>query len=179
MSVYKPAAFPKTFLFQIINSIMLLLVMAGQSLGAVFYVKPSGNDLQDGSTWDNAKATIMQNILSKVNALGFEIEDFGNKTYLIHGIPAGLAGSHDATRLMEKLIDQYVSNMEFQLGIEENLARSLAVSAAIKRGKPMEVEEMKLLIDQLFACEVPYKSPTGRRCIVTMDLDTILKQFTQ
>ncbi|MEM9546969.1 MAG: DNA mismatch repair endonuclease MutL [Bacteroidota bacterium] len=127
---------------------------------------------------DNAKATIMQNILPKVNALGFEIEDFGNKTYLIHGIPAGLAGSHDATRLMEKLIDQYVSNMEFQLGIEENLARSLAVSAAIKRGKPLETEEMKLLIDQLFACEVPYKSPTGRRCIVTMDLDTILKQFT-
>lgn len=126
---------------------------------------------------DNAKATIMQNILGKVNALGFEVEEFGNKTYLIHGIPAGLAGSHDATSLMEKIIDQYVSNMELQLGIEENLARSLAVSAAIKRGKPLEVEEMKLLIDQLFACEVPYKSPTGRRCIVTMDLDTILKQF--
>ena len=127
---------------------------------------------------DNAKATIMQNILPKVNALGFEIEEFGNKTYLIHGIPAGLAENQDATTLMEKLIDQYVSNMELQLGIEENLARSLAVSAAIKRGKAMDVSEMRLLIDQLFACEVPYKSPTGRRCIVTMDLDTILKQFT-
>ena len=126
---------------------------------------------------DNAKATVMQNILGKVNALGFEIEEFGNKTFLIHGIPAGLAGSNDATSLMERLIDQYMSNMELQLGIEENLARSLAVSAAIKRGKPMEIPEMKLLIDQLFACEIPYKSPTGRRCIVTMDLDTILKQF--
>lgn len=126
---------------------------------------------------DNAKATIMQNILPKVNALGFEIEEFGNKTYLIHGIPAGLTGSHDASSLMEKLIDQYESNIELQLGIEENLARSLAVSAAIKRGKPLEITEMKLLIDQLFACEIPYKSPTGRRCIVTMDLETILKQF--
>ena len=126
---------------------------------------------------DNAKATIMQNIISKVNALGFEIEEFGNKTFLIHGIPAGLTGSQDATSLIEKLIDQYVSNMELQLGIEENLARSLAVSAAIKRGKYMDVSEMKLLIDQLFACEIPYKSPTGRRCIVTMHLDTILKQF--
>lgn len=126
---------------------------------------------------DNAKATIMQNILPKVNALGFEIEEFGDKTFLIHGIPAGLAGSHDATSLMEKLIDQYESNIELQLGIEENLARSLAVSAATKRGKYMEVSEMKLLIDQLFACEIPYKSPTGRRCIVTMNLDTILKQF--
>ena len=126
---------------------------------------------------DNAKASVMQNILPKVNALGFEIEEFGDKTFLIHGIPAGLAESQDATSLMEKLIDQYVSNMELQLGIEENLARSLAVSAATKRGKYMEVSEMKLLIDQLFACEIPYKSPTGRRCIVTMDLDTILKQF--
>ncbi|MEE9437916.1 MAG: DNA mismatch repair endonuclease MutL [Saprospiraceae bacterium] len=126
---------------------------------------------------DNAKATIMQNILPKINALGFEIEEFGNKTFLIHGIPAGLVGTGDATVLMEKLIDQYVSNMEFQLGLEENLARSLAVSAAIKRGKVLEVPEMKLLIDQLFACEVPYKSPTGRRCIVTMDMDTIIKKF--
>jgi DNA mismatch repair protein MutL len=126
---------------------------------------------------DNAKATIMQNILPKINALGFEVEEFGNKTFLIHGIPAGLAGSQDASSLIEKLIDQYVSNMELQLGIEENIARSLAVSAAIKRGNHMEVSEMKLLIDQLFACEIPYKSPTGRRCIVTMDLDTILKQF--
>jgi DNA mismatch repair protein MutL len=126
---------------------------------------------------DNAQATIMQNILPKVNALGFEIEEFGNKTFLIHGIPAGLAENNDASSLMEKLIDQYVSNMELQLGIEENLARSLAVSAAIKRGKSMDVSEMKLLIDQLFACDIPYKSPTGRRCIVTMDMDTILKQF--
>lgn len=126
---------------------------------------------------DNAKAAIMQDILPKINALGFEVEDFGNQTYLIHGIPAGLTGGADASALMERLIDQYVSNMELQLGIEENLAQSLAVSAAIKRGKPMEIPEMKLMIDQLFACEVPYKSPTGRRSIVTMDMDTILKQF--
>jgi len=127
--------------------------------------------------FDNAKATIMKNILPKINALGFEVEDFGGKTFLIHGIPAGLTGNADATVLMERLVDQYVSNMELQLGIEENLARSLAVSAAIKRGKSMEIPEMKLMIDRLFACEVPYKSPTGRRCIVTMDLDTILKEF--
>ncbi len=127
--------------------------------------------------FDSAKATIMKDILPKINALGFEVEDFGGKTFLIHGIPAGLTGNSDATVLMERLVDQYVSNMELQLGIEENLARSLAVSAAIKRGKSMEVPEMKLMIDRLFACEVPYKSPTGRRCIVTMDLDTILKEF--
>jgi len=126
---------------------------------------------------DNAKATLMQELLPKINSLGFDVEDFGNKTYLIHGIPAGLAGSVDATTLMEKLMDQYVSNMELQLGIEENLARSLAISAATKRGKPMEVSEMKLLIDQLFACEIPYKSPSGRRCFIKMELDDITKQF--
>lgn len=126
---------------------------------------------------DATKSTIMKEILPKINALGFEVEDFGGNTFLIHGIPAGLTGSADATVLMERLIDQYVDNMELKIDIEENLARSLAVSAAIKRGKSMDVSEMKLMIDQLFACEIPYKSPTGRRCIVTMDMDTILKQF--
>jgi len=127
--------------------------------------------------FDNAKAEILKNILPKINSLGFEIENFGNNTYLIHGVPAGLDSSTNAEALVEQLMNQYVSNLELQMGIEENLAQSVAVSAAIKRGKNMDVDEMKSLIDQLFACEMPYKSPSGRKCFITITLEEILKQF--
>lgn len=126
---------------------------------------------------DNTKATIMKEVLPKINALGFDIEDFGNKTYLIHGMPAGLAEGKDAVTMVEQLLDQYVSNLELHIDLEENLARSLAVSAAIKRGKSLTLEEMNTLIEQLFACTSPFKSPSGRKCVVTMDLETIGRQF--
>ena len=43
---------------------MLLLVLSGQGLGAVYYVKPDGNDLQSGITWDHAKETISATLLA-------------------------------------------------------------------------------------------------------------------
>lgn len=128
--------------------------------------------------FDQAKAEIMNNILPQVNALGFEVESFGGNSYLIHGVPAGLSEGHDASALIEKLVEQYAENMEFQLGIEENLARSLAVSGAIKRGKQLSIAEMKSIVDQLFACDVPYKSPTGRKCYSIIELDELVKRFT-
>lgn len=126
---------------------------------------------------DKVKAGMLSEILPKVNALGFEIESFGGTTYLIHGVPASLAEGSDATALVEKIIDQYMDNIELQLGIDENLARSLAVSAAIKRGKQLSEAEMRSITDQLFACEVPYKSPTGRKCYTTIELEEIAKRF--
>ena len=87
---------------------------------------------------DQAKAHLMLNILEKINQLGFEVENFGGNTFLIHGVPAGLSERDDASELVERLIDQYSDNVELQMGIDENLARSLAVSAAIKRGKTVK-----------------------------------------
>ncbi len=127
---------------------------------------------------DQSKGGIMHDILDKVNALGFEVENFGDNTFLIHGVPASLAEGDNASELVEKLVDQYADNMELQLGIDENLARSLAVSAAIKRGKNLSESEMRSIIDQLFACDVPYKSPSGRKCYTIIELEELVNRFT-
>ena len=53
----------------------------------------------------------------------------------------------------------------------------MAKSSAIKRGKSLTVPEMQELIDRLFACELPYKSPSGRNCFITYDLEELNKKF--
>jgi len=126
---------------------------------------------------DPGKGTMLYDMLDKVNALGFEVEHFGDHTFLIHGVPASMAEGADASMLVEQLVDQYADNVELQLGIDENLARSLATSAAIKRGKQLSESEMKSIIDQLFACDVPYKSPNGRKCYTILELDDIAHRF--
>jgi len=116
-------------------------------------------------------------IIHKVNAIGFEVEHFGKNNFIIHGLPVGI-DNQSPEALLEQLLQQYHSNTELQLGIDRNLARSMANAACIKRGKTLSGDEMHELVDQLFACTVPYKSPNGRKCFITMELDDLLKRFT-
>jgi len=123
------------------------------------------------------KAAVLLELLPKINALGFMIEEFGRNGFIIKGMPVGLEISSNPQDLILHIIDSYTENLEFHLGIHENLARSFAVNAAVKRGKKLTTGEMHLLIDELFACENPYNSPIGRKCFITYDLNEINRKF--
>lgn len=128
-------------------------------------------------TLSPSDAELMNELLPAAKMLGFEIEEFGNGAYIIHGIPADLAGAVDETELVERLLHQYRENVKLDLNIKEKIARSLARSAAIKKGQQLEPAEMQMLIDKLFACSMPYKSPSGKNCFITFDLEDLEKRF--
>lgn len=123
-----------------------------------------------------ADAMLLRDILPEVNSLGFEIEEFGGNTFVIHGTPADLSGVSEEA-LLEKVLTQYKDNLELELGTQDNLARSMARSAALRRGQPLSVPEMQDLIDRLFACAVPFSSPSGRSCFITFELTELQKRF--
>lgn len=120
--------------------------------------------------------SILKSILSEINRLGFDVQEFGQETFVVHGIPAVLE-KMDEQAAIENLIEQYKSGIELNANIHENVARSLAISAAIKKGQRLEVSEMQHLIDELFACSFPFKGLNGQSCFVTYDLDDLEKQF--
>ena len=123
-------------------------------------------------------AELMKSILPQINALGYDIQEFGSNTFVIHGVPATSADlNHEA--VIEHLLEQYQSNLDLKLEVNDNIARSMARSTAIKRGKSLSVLEMKSLIDQLFATQMPYKSPIGRKCFVTYEMDQLSKLFDE
>lgn len=124
-----------------------------------------------------ADAEILRNMMGELNHLGFDIQAQGHNTFVITGIPAELAGKKDETLVVEMLIEQYKMNVGLKLDIHENIARSLARGSALRRGQNLDVREMQSLIDQLFACELPYKSPSGRMCFIAFELDEIAKRF--
>lgn len=123
-----------------------------------------------------ADAALLRDILPEVNCLGFEIEEFGGNTFVIHGTPADLSSMSEEA-LLEKLLAQYKDNLELELGTQDNLARSMARSAALRRGQPLTSPEMQDLIDRLFACSVPFSSPSGRNCFITFELAELQKRF--
>ncbi len=123
-----------------------------------------------------ADSTVLKEILQEINHLGFDLQEFGKDTFVLHGMPAEMTEGNEQS-IIEQLLEQYKSNVELQLSVKENLARSFARSTSIKKGKSMTGAEMESLIDQLFACEIPFKSPQGKNCFITFDLDDLAKKF--
>ena len=124
-----------------------------------------------------ADAVLLKDLMEEINKLGFDIQEFGLNTFVINGVPSELAGRNDEINLIDSLLEQYKSNVDLKLSSREKIARSMARSAALKKGQRMSKEEMKALIDQLFACDLPFKSPSGRNCFLTFEMDELEKRF--
>lgn len=120
----------------------------------------------------------LRQILPQLHQIGFDLEEFGTDTFIIHGMPAVLEGKYAEQELILSLLNQYKMNLEFELSLEENIARSMALSSSIKRGKTLSREEMKSLIEQLFLCEIPYTNPFGKKCLFHLSLQDLQKKFS-
>lgn len=122
-------------------------------------------------------AQILLQILPEINNLGFDIQEFGKNSFVIHGFPADILQG-DEKKLIEELIEQYKMNSQVtKLSKRESLAKSLAYSSSIKAGKKLSIEEMKTLIDELFACENAFNAPNGRLTFITISNDELDKRF--
>lgn len=124
-----------------------------------------------------ADAALLREILGEVNALGFEIAEFGGNAFVVHGWPANLGSHVQEEMLLERVLEQYKNNLEMDLSTRDNLARSMARNASLRRGQSLTSEAMRELIDQLFACSMPFSSPSGRKSLVQYDLEEIKKWF--
>ena len=87
------------------------------------------------------------------------------------------ASNQDPIAILESLLENYKHQAGLKLPLKENLARSLAQSAAIKPGQRLNPTEMQLLIDRLFACRDPYNSPSGGRCFITFSMEELARLF--
>jgi DNA mismatch repair protein MutL len=124
-----------------------------------------------------ADFALVKELESEIKAMGFDISEFGKNTYVIHGIPADTA-DHDSAALLEGLIENYKQNLqELRSDKRENLARAMAFNMAVKSGKELRQEEMNSIIDELFACKMPYSTPSGKPTITTFSLDDLDKRF--
>ena len=125
-----------------------------------------------------ADAILLQEMLPQLYALGFDIEGFGGDAFVLRSIPILAAyATTDEQKIIETLIEQYKENTALEANFAENVARAMARSTSLKRGKMLSAPEMQELIDQLFACEIPYQSPFGQNCLVTFNLEEIRQKF--
>ncbi|TJZ60555.1 DNA mismatch repair endonuclease MutL [Sphingobacterium olei] len=121
---------------------------------------------------------LMTDILPELHTLGFQLRPFGKTTYIVDGIPADLGNNVNEAKIIEQLLEDFKNNKsELRLNKRENLARSLAKSAALKSGTALDNESMADLIDKLFACESPNISVHGKPTLITYTLQDLMERF--
>ena len=127
---------------------------------------------------DPADYTLLLEITDDLHAVGFDIGNLGNNTIVINGCPSDIENP-DPKALIEKLLEEYKNTFgDIKTSAKERLARSMAAATSINYGKNLKPEEMNALVDELFACENPNYSPTGKMIIAIInmeELDTKLK----
>lgn len=120
--------------------------------------------------------SLLLDILPYLEKLGFRAKKFGKNTIAIEAVPAGMRIGDEA-RAMKKIIDHYQEFGTKETDIQEKVAAAYACKAAIKAGDPLEEEEMRNLVDRLFATEDPLFCPHGRPVIVNLSLKELDKRF--
>lgn len=119
----------------------------------------------------------LKEILPQLENIGFDIEIFGTDSFIVNGVPADIQIAN-SQEFIENVLEDYKNSLGAkEKDKNENLAKALAINAAIKQGTKLKNEEMMLIIDKLFACENPYYSPSGKPVLLTISKSEIDKKF--
>jgi DNA mismatch repair protein MutL len=126
---------------------------------------------------NGADATLLRHILPDLQALGFDVREFGKETFIINGIP-GILEANSPVEVIEKLLEAYKNSpVNARSRIREQVAASLARASAMYSGEELMPNEMDHLTDQLFACSSPNYTPDGKTILAIITMEEIEKYF--
>lgn len=118
---------------------------------------------------------VLGEIMDDLAELGFEISDLGSNTIVVNGLPAILEEANPKS-LIETLLEEYKqTESAIVKNLKERLAMIISKASAIPSGKELDENEMLILVDQLFACETPNYSPSGKKCVAIIGYDELNK----
>ncbi len=120
---------------------------------------------------------IFEEIREDLYRLGFNLRLFGNKTIMIEGVPQDVKPGTEVTILQDMIAEYQDNASKLKLDKRDNLAKSYSCRNAIMAGQKLSLEEMRSLIDNLFATREPYSCPHGRPVIIKLSLDQLDKMF--
>jgi DNA mismatch repair protein MutL len=113
-----------------------------------------------------------------LHQLGWDVAPLGAPTVVIQGVPSGLKHERPG-QLLQDILDGVGedSARSSTQEMSERIARSWACHAATRAGDPLSREEMRSLVDRLFATSQPHGDPHGRVTFVRLDLDELHRRF--
>jgi DNA mismatch repair protein MutL len=124
-----------------------------------------------------ADAGLLMEILPDLQALGFDIREFGKETFIINGIPS-IVETSSPVEIVERLLEEFKNSpVNSRNLLREQVAGSLARASVMNYGEDLLPDEIDRLVDQLFACSSPNFTPDGKPVLTIIPIEEIDKYF--
>lgn len=120
---------------------------------------------------------LLTSIREDLQQVGFELEQLSRNSYSVQGVPAILADKNSLL-VLQRLIGLARENKGgAQQGFAQIVAREIASQAAIPYGRSLTEEEMRDLVNRLFALPSYRKTPDGKNVLFLLTDEEINKHF--
>ena len=126
---------------------------------------------------DASEIMMLEKYRDQITRMGYEVESFGGKEYMISAVPANLFHV-DMKDLFIEMLDDFsnLSGKDTPELILEKVA-SMSCKAAVKGNQSLSFSEFDTLVEELLTLENPYNCPHGRPTIISMTKYEIEKKF--
>ena len=111
--------------------------------------------------------------------VGFILEEFGDNTIKISGVPTILVDMNINDFFMETLDEINSASRTAKQEKEERFIATVACKAAVKAGMVLEKQEVENLMDKLFELPNPFTCPHGRPTTIKMTKYEIERKFAR
>jgi DNA mismatch repair protein MutL len=124
-----------------------------------------------------ASADLLEEHLELLRELGFEIEGFGQNTFVVRGLPALVSGTEPGAAVRAVVEDLEVDETPLEKDLEEKIIARVCKKAAVKAGQVLDPEEQQALLRDLEACRSPRTCPHGRPTMIHLSVDLLERKF--
>ena len=118
----------------------------------------------------------METVSAELASLGFDISSLGGTTFVVNGVPSELDGVSPVELLVDLLHTAAENGADATDKVHERMALSMAKKIAIVPGQVLSAEEMKTVVDGLFASSMPSHTPDGCKILHIMT-DADIERF--
>ena len=124
-------------------------------------------------------AILLEEMIEDLALIGYEIEAFGQNSFIIQGIPADVNAGNEKNAI-ELLLEQFKHfSGEVKFSKREKLIRCMARQMAIKAGQALTQKEMHTLIEGLGECDIPNITASGAPTFVEFKEDYLNGLFSK
>lgn len=116
-------------------------------------------------------------INEKTDYFGLCFEPFGTDQLIIREIPLWFQDVHQKDFLQD-LLDYFMAHQQVDMmTLRHKVLATMACHSSIRFNRPLSMDEMKQVIEDLKKCKQPYHCPHGRPTVITLSDSDLRKEF--
>lgn len=135
--------------------------------------------LPDIITLSHKEMAIARENMERFRKAGFQLEEFGDNTIKLTGVPTICLDLNTRDLFLEALDEINTVARTAKQEVEEKFLATIACKAAVKANMDLTIEEIDSLLRQLLSLPNPFTCPHGRPTAIKMTKTDLEKKFSR